>query len=139
MYRFDTNWLLRKYRKRSYVAKHVEDELERKVLLGVHDHDHSNGELAENPSKLDYETLNTAYERIRYYELLIQLYMHAQYFRFYWLIFESEHNCHCQVPKVCSANYLPSHLLRSANTCPYFRHNKLYTLHCHCMQTHANP
>ncbi len=84
MYRFDTNWLLKKYRKRSSVAKHVEDERERKVLLGVHDRDYHNGQLAENPSKLDYETLNRAYEVIRYYELLTQLYMYAQYFRFYW-------------------------------------------------------
>ena len=90
MYRFDTNWLLKKYRKRSSVAKHVEDERERKVLLGVHDRDYHNGQLAENPSKLDYETLNRAYEVIRYYELLTQLYMYAQYFRFYWSIFESE-------------------------------------------------
>ncbi|XP_064387238.1 uncharacterized protein LOC135335603 isoform X4 [Halichondria panicea] len=63
-YWFDTNWLLKKYRKRSSVAKHVEDERERKVLLGVHDRDYHNGQLAENPSKLDYETLNRAYEVI---------------------------------------------------------------------------
>ena len=74
--RFDTKWLLLKYQNRSNVAKYVKDERERKVLFGVHDRDYSNGELAENPSKLDYETLNRAYEVIRYYELLIQLYMH---------------------------------------------------------------
>ncbi|XP_064387065.1 uncharacterized protein LOC135335465 isoform X4 [Halichondria panicea] len=63
-YWFDTKWLLLKYQNRSNVAKYVKDERERKVLFGVHDRDYSNGELAENPSKLDYETLNRAYEVI---------------------------------------------------------------------------
>ena len=44
----------------------VRDEQERKVLLGVHDRDYHNGNLAENPSKLDYETLNRAYEIPRF-------------------------------------------------------------------------
>ncbi len=48
------------YRKRSDVVN-VRDERERKVLLGVHDRDYSNGNLAKQPSRLDYETLNKAY------------------------------------------------------------------------------
>ncbi len=48
------------------MAKHVKDGREKKVLLGVHDRDYNNGRLAENPSKLDYETLNRAYEVKRY-------------------------------------------------------------------------
>ncbi len=43
------------------MAKYVKDERERKVLFGVHERDYHNGQLAENPSKLDYETLNGAY------------------------------------------------------------------------------
>ncbi len=61
VYRFDKNWLLPEYRNRANVAKHVTDELERRVLLGVHTRDYHNGQLAENPSRLDYETLNRAY------------------------------------------------------------------------------
>ncbi len=49
------------------MAKHVTDERERKMLLGVHHRDYRNGQLAENPSKLDYETLNRAYGK-RYTE-----------------------------------------------------------------------
>ncbi len=48
------------------MAKHVKDGREKKVLLGVHDRDYNNGWMAENPSKLDYETLNRAYEAKRY-------------------------------------------------------------------------
>ena len=66
MYRFDINWLLLKYRDRAYIAKHVTDDRERKVLLGVHDRDYHNGQLAEKPSKLDYETLSRAYKVPRY-------------------------------------------------------------------------
>ncbi len=61
MHRFDRNWLLPKYRKRADVAKHVTNERDRKVLFGVHDRDYHNGRQAENPSNLDYETLNGAY------------------------------------------------------------------------------
>ncbi|XP_064387308.1 uncharacterized protein LOC135335654 isoform X5 [Halichondria panicea] len=60
-YWFDRNWLLPKYRKRADVAKHVTNERDRKVLFGVHDRDYHNGRQAENPSNLDYETLNGAY------------------------------------------------------------------------------
>ena len=42
----------------------VRNERERKVLLGVHKRDYHNGNLAENPSKLDYETLNRDYYEI---------------------------------------------------------------------------
>ena len=44
----------------------VRNERERKVLLGVHKRDYHNGNLAEKPSKLDYETLNRAYEIPRF-------------------------------------------------------------------------
>ncbi len=64
-YRFDKNWLLPEYQESANVAK-VKNERERKVLLGVHKRDHNNGNLAENPSKLDYETLNRAYEIPRF-------------------------------------------------------------------------
>ncbi len=47
------------YRKRSDVVNVSEQE--RKVLLGVHDRDYNNGNLAKQPSELDYETLNKAY------------------------------------------------------------------------------
>ena len=56
-----------KYRKREYVAKHVKDGQEKKVLLGVHDRDYrDNGRLAKDPSHLDYSTLNRAYKVQRY-------------------------------------------------------------------------
>ncbi len=56
------------------MVEHVKDEREKEVLLGVHKRDYRNNGvlLAENPSKLDYKTLNEAYKAIRY-ELLIQL------------------------------------------------------------------
>ncbi len=96
------------------MAKYVKDERERKVLFGVHDRDYSNGELAENPSKLDYETLNRAYEVIRYYELLIYNYtcIHELIIIFIckFLIVSActihkAFRCHCQVPKVASLIY----------------------------------
>ncbi len=46
------------------MAKHVTDERDRKVLFGVHDRDYHNGQLAENSSKLDYKTLNRAYDKL---------------------------------------------------------------------------
>ncbi|XP_064387495.1 uncharacterized protein LOC135335838 [Halichondria panicea] len=61
-YWFDKNWLLPEYHKSANVAK-VRNERERKVLFGVHKRDYHNGNLAEKPSKLDYETLNRAYEK----------------------------------------------------------------------------
>ncbi len=44
----------------------VRNERERKVLLGVHNRDYQNGKQAEDPSELDYKTLNRAYEIPRF-------------------------------------------------------------------------
>ncbi len=52
-----------KYRDLTNVRTDLND-LERKVLEGVHARDYRTGGLqAEDPSLLDYETLNNAYER----------------------------------------------------------------------------
>ena len=36
---------------------------EREVILGVHERSYKNGELAKNPSPMDFQVLNDAYKR----------------------------------------------------------------------------
>ncbi len=62
--RFDKNWLVPKYRNFTNVKNDKDlNDRERKVLKGVHDRDYrTGGRQAENPSVLDYETLNNAYK-----------------------------------------------------------------------------
>ena len=66
-FRFDTNWLLPKYRDLGYVRKAPDSELtklQRSVIMGVHRRYFRNGNLAAGPSKLDFETLNDAYKAL---------------------------------------------------------------------------
>ena len=63
MYRFDKNWLLSKYREPSDVTKHVKDERDRMVLMGVHKRDyHKMGSWQRIPPCWT-ETLNRALVR----------------------------------------------------------------------------
>ena len=60
--RFDIKWLLPEYRDLDAVRNHGElSEKQKSVLEGVHTRDFSNGQLAADPSKHDYEILNRAY------------------------------------------------------------------------------
>ena len=64
--RFDINWLKPEYRNLGEIRRMKSTELtdtERKVLEGVHARDYHNGQLALNPSDLDYKALNDAYSR----------------------------------------------------------------------------
>ena len=63
--RFDVKWLMPKYQDREYVECETDGILtdkERAVILGVHDHNYRNGELAKDPSVNDFKVLNDAYK-----------------------------------------------------------------------------
>lgn len=72
-FRFHISWLKKEYRDKSAIENSLKltDE-EKEILLGVHERDYAtNGYLPEEPSLIDYDTLNKAYAKQEQWQVSI--------------------------------------------------------------------